>query len=102
MSAAEFMGIARVHLNLGINPDEFIAVCPAIIYQLDEHVCHRHDPCHAKHSNKDWHCGRYHGDVKGGYRTSSGNNNTDESSTIYSVSPKGMNKFPFVKQYNLS
>jgi len=38
-----------------------VTLCPAIVYQLDQHVCHaqQHAPCH-HHEGRDSHCAKHH------------------------------------------
>ena len=76
LSAVEMLRTFRIQYSHGIQQTEFIAICPALVYQLDEHTCDHPwiDPdtdasesgvwekehSFVHHVDRDWHCAAYH------------------------------------------
>lgn len=86
-SASEILRAFRIQNKDGINQFEFVSLCPAIVYQLDEHVCHAHDaPCHRdnRHGDKEAHCLKYHRQS----RQNETNEENENETTFFKVSWK--------------
>lgn len=59
---AEILRTFQIQYKDGISQPEFVTLCPAIIYQLDQHVCHSEHahPCHLHSAGHDAHCATHH------------------------------------------
>lgn len=62
VTPTEILSTFDIEYSDGISPKEFASICPAIIYQLDQHLCHfQHPLCQPfDHSDSQTHCSKYH------------------------------------------
>lgn len=43
-----------------MSPEAFLEVCPLLILQLDQHICHTDHPCQLQEDEIEAHCKKYH------------------------------------------